>query len=265
MNCWHAFSHTPVVPRLPRRALSGSPGTREHVTRSAAAASRTDPLGAARLPVVTPTTGPGDTSPGSPGRSLVLLLAAVLTAILTLLVGPVGAANAVTATASGTITAAADNASGHTGPAAETRVGASTLAVASLVGAADGIAAGQRRGNVLPQPVSALATSVAAETGLGPLEQGAAKVPSEWGPGAANSKGVGTRWTDPANQGNGVRIDQGSPSSGFPSQQVDHVVVRSGGNILGPDGKPIVGSLSENPQAHIPLSDWLNWSSWNAP
>jgi RHS repeat-associated protein len=92
-----------------------------------------------------------------------------------------------------------------------------------------------------------------------------AKLPNSWGPGTPNTKGVGTRWFDPANKGNGIRIDQGIPGSSFPSQQVDHVVVRSGGRILGPDGKPIVGSLSENPQAHIPLSDWLTWSSWGAP
>ena len=90
----------------------------------------------------------------------------------------------------------------------------------------------------------------------------------DWGPGIANKKGVGTRldcWTDPANQGNRVRIDQGVPDSPLPYQQVDHVVVRSVERILGRDGKPIVGSLQENPEAHIPLSDWLNWTSWNMP
>lgn len=91
------------------------------------------------------------------------------------------------------------------------------------------------------------------------------KLPSSWGPGSPNAKGVGTRWFDPANKGNGVRLDQGIPGSSFGSQQVDHVVVRSGGRILGPDGKPIVGSLSQNPQAHIPLSEWRTWSSWSTP
>ena len=59
--------------------------------------------------------------------------------------------------------------------------------------------------------------------------------------------------------------DKAVPDSPFPSQQVDHVVVRSGGRIIGPDGKPIVGTLKENPDAHIPLSDWLNWTSGNSP
>jgi RHS repeat-associated protein len=104
-----------------------------------------------------------------------------------------------------------------------------------------------------------------AAEGAGALEQGAARVPSAWGDGVANSKGVGTRWFDPASKGNGIRIDEGIPGSSFPSQQVDHVVVRYNGRILGPDGQPITGSLRDNPGAHIPLSDWLNWSSWFAP
>ncbi|WP_162799151.1 RHS repeat protein [Nocardioides sp. 616] len=91
------------------------------------------------------------------------------------------------------------------------------------------------------------------------------RLPGSWGPGTPNAKGVGTRWFDPANKGNGVRIDQGIPGSSYASQQVDHVVVRNGGRIFGPDGKPIVGPLSQNPQAHIPLSDWLTWSSWSTP
>lgn len=49
------------------------------------------------------------------------------------------------------------------------------------------------------------------------------------------------------------------------SQRVDHVIVRRGGRILGPDGRPIVGSLKQNPDAHIPLSDWLKWTSWDTP
>ena len=91
------------------------------------------------------------------------------------------------------------------------------------------------------------------------------KVPTEWGDGGPTTKGVGQRWTDPGNQGNGIRIDRGNPNSPFLSQQEDHVVVRSGGRILDPDGKPITGTLAQNPAAHIPLQDWLKWRSWNAP
>lgn len=117
-------------------------------------------------------------------------------------------------------------------------------------------------------------TEVAANAGprmlpIGPWGQrvvdARTKLPGSWGPGVPNKKGVGTRWFDPSNPGNGVRVDQGLPGSTQLSQQVDHVVVRSGGKVIGPDGKPIVGSLSDNPQAHIPLADWMSWSSWSAP
>ena len=101
---------------------------------------------------------------------------------------------------------------------------------------------------------------------LSALEQGAAKMPSAWGEGVANVKGIGRRWVDPAApKANGIRIDEGVSGSTWPSQRVDHVVVRSGGRVLGRDGKPIVGRLRDNPGAHIPLSEWLGWSSWNIP
>jgi hypothetical protein len=144
-------------------------------------------------------------------------------------------------------------------------VGAISRAVEVLVEPPQHETAGQHPGRAEDSAETAVATGVAAKA-LTPLEQGAAKVPSEWGPGMANRDLGGTRWFDPsAPEANGIRIDEGVPHSPFPSQQVDHVIVRSGGRILGPDGKPIVGSLKQNPDAHIPLSDWLNWTSWNAP
>ena len=93
------------------------------------------------------------------------------------------------------------------------------------------------------------------------------KVPSGWGTGRPNKKGVGTRWVDPANpKTNGIRIDQGNPASPLTTQQVDHVVVRSGGEVIGRDGNPISGSIRDNYEmAHIPLDEWLTWSTWNAP
>jgi hypothetical protein len=66
-------------------------------------------------------------------------------------------------------------------------------------------------------------------------------------------------------KGGRIRIDQGVPDSPWPSQQVDHVIVRSGGPVLGRDGQSVVGSVKQNPDAHIPLSEWINWSSWNKP
>ena len=90
------------------------------------------------------------------------------------------------------------------------------------------------------------------------------KVPAEWGEAAENKKAVGVRWTDPSDVGNGVRIDKGDPESKWPSQRVDHVIVRSGGKVLGRDGMPIEGSIKQDAEnAHIPQSDWQNWQEWN--
>jgi len=132
-----------------------------------------------------------------------------------------------------------------------------------------GHASGTLLPNLIPFAVAKLRSATAASRAtntIGALERGSAKVPSTWGQGVASRKDVGTRWFDPAApQANGIRIDVGIPGSSWPSQQVDHVVVRSGGRILGPDGKPIVGELRDNLQAHTPLSDWLDWNSWNVP
>ena len=76
----------------------------------------------------------------------------------------------------------------------------------------------------------------------------------------------GTRWTDPEDMGNGIRIDQGDPLSPHPSQQVDHVVIRHRGVVLGRDGSPIPGTIREYYDlAHIPLVEWLTWSEWYKP
>jgi RHS repeat-associated protein len=91
------------------------------------------------------------------------------------------------------------------------------------------------------------------------------KFPGNW-TSKPNKKGVGTRWQDPNNPGNGVRIDQGNPNHSLPSQQVDHVVVRLNGRVIGQDGIPINGSVAENAEnAHIPLSEYENWSTWHSP
>ncbi|MBU2714242.1 hypothetical protein, partial [Zooshikella harenae] len=91
------------------------------------------------------------------------------------------------------------------------------------------------------------------------------KIPAGWG-NKANKKGVGTRWQDPDNPGNGVRIDQGNPHHSLSSQQVDHVIVRRNGQVIGRDGKQIQGSIKDNAeQAHIPLNEYQNWKSWDSP
>lgn len=82
------------------------------------------------------------------------------------------------------------------------------------------------------------------------------KFPDDW-TAQPNRKKIGYRWLDPENpKGNGVRIDKGDPNSPFPSQQVDHVIVRSGGVVIGRDGNPIDGAIDEDPEnSHIPLSE----------
>lgn len=92
------------------------------------------------------------------------------------------------------------------------------------------------------------------------------KIPLEWGKERPNKKKIGFRWQDPKDKGNGVRIDQGDPNNNSPSQQKDHVQVVSRGKVIGRDGKPIKGSIKEDPEnAHIPLEEWLNWKNWNSP
>ena len=92
------------------------------------------------------------------------------------------------------------------------------------------------------------------------------KLPSEWGMGQPSTKKGGWKWTDPDNQGNGLRVDPANPSSLWQTQQVEHVVVRSLGVVLGRDGKPITGTIKDDPiNAHIPLEEYRQWRTWNHP
>jgi filamentous hemagglutinin len=78
-------------------------------------------------------------------------------------------------------------------------------------------------------------------------------------------KPEGVKWTDPDNFNNSVRIDKGNLNSKFTSQKVDHVVVNSNGKVLGRNGAPINGGIRENAiEAHIPLSEYVNWKKWNS-
>ncbi|MFF2552041.1 hypothetical protein ACFVUS_13640 [Nocardia sp. NPDC058058] len=100
------------------------------------------------------------------------------------------------------------------------------------------------------------------------------KVPSGWGSPSANSKTgragrdakPGVRWADPNNKGNSIRIDKGDPNNQLPSQQVDHVVVNVNGRIIDRFGNPIIAPKpSKTAEAHIPLSEWLTWKTWDHP
>ena len=91
-------------------------------------------------------------------------------------------------------------------------------------------------------------------------------IPTEWGLGKPNSSGIGWRWENPHDKGDGVRIDKGVPGSDFESQRVDHVVVRQNGTVRGRDGERIRGSIRRDGRnAHIPLSEFVRWSRWGAP
>lgn len=86
------------------------------------------------------------------------------------------------------------------------------------------------------------------------------RIQKSWGDSKPNKKGVGERWQDPNDKGNGVRVDQGNPMNSQPVQQVDHVLVRSGGKVIGRDGNQIAGSIESNfEKAHIPLTDYVKW------
>ncbi|WP_459748298.1 hemagglutinin repeat-containing protein [Pseudomonas sp. 3A(2025)] len=91
------------------------------------------------------------------------------------------------------------------------------------------------------------------------------KFPESWAV-SPNKKGTGFRWQDPKNKGNGVRIDKGEAHISQPTQQVDHVIVRSNGKVIGRDGKPVVGSIKDHAEeVHIPLSEYRKWEKWNSP
>ena len=85
-----------------------------------------------------------------------------------------------------------------------------------------------------------------------PPQKARDKIPQEWGNGKPNRKGDGWRWEDPQNPGNGIRIDKGNPYHSLPSQQVNHVVIRQNGRVIGCDGRPIQGTIKNDPvSAHI--------------
>lgn len=73
-----------------------------------------------------------------------------------------------------------------------------------------------------------------------------------------NNKGKGSRFQDPKNAGNRVRVDKGNPKHDLPSQRPDHVVEQQGGRTVDVQGKPIEAQKpASTPEAHIPLRDWL--------
>ena len=86
----------------------------------------------------------------------------------------------------------------------------------------------------------------------------------DFGNPVANKKGEGLKWNTPHGKDN-IRIDKGDPNAQYSHQQVDHVRVNKGGQVIGRDGNPILKSDTNPypknaPEAHIPLSEWINWT-----
>ncbi|MGW3252455.1 RHS repeat-associated core domain-containing protein [Streptomyces fungicidicus] len=111
------------------------------------------------------------------------------------------------------------------------------------------------------------------DVGPGWFPYGSGKIPSGWsGPNMTKKyrkdmNKPGFVWRAPKGQ-DSVRIDKGDPNSVHATQQVDHVVINSGGRIVGRGGVllPPNARLQDYPvEAHIPLSEWQKWSNWNAP
>ncbi|MCX5409835.1 RHS repeat-associated core domain-containing protein [Streptomyces sp. NBC_00335] len=109
--------------------------------------------------------------------------------------------------------------------------------------------------------------------GPGWFPYGSAKVPNNWsGPHMTskykkNDNKAGFVWRAPRGQ-DSVRIDRGDLNSQWATQQVDHVVINSGGRIVGRGGEllPPNARIQDYPvEAHIPLSEWQTWRTWNAP
>ncbi|MET9219966.1 polymorphic toxin-type HINT domain-containing protein [Streptomyces sp. NPDC003300] len=109
--------------------------------------------------------------------------------------------------------------------------------------------------------------------GPGWFPHGSGKIPNEWsGPSMTrkfkkNDSKEGFVWRAPKGQ-DSVRIDKGDPGSQWGSQQVDHVIINSGGRIVGRGGQllPAGARIQDYPvEAHVPLSEWQTWRNWNAP
>jgi hypothetical protein len=76
-------------------------------------------------------------------------------------------------------------------------------------------------------------------------------------------KQIGLRWGD-VKGNNQIRIMQGNSKMPHKSQHKDYVQVRRGGKVIGRDQKEVKPTSSfsrpgDNPEAHIPYEEWVNW------
>lgn len=95
------------------------------------------------------------------------------------------------------------------------------------------------------------------------------KIPDHLDTPLTTQKGMGLRWGSQHGK-DSIRIDKGDPDAEFPHQKTDHVRINSNGKVIGRNGHPIQDSPSipkpkKSPEAHIPLSEWLEWKQWNKP
>jgi len=84
-------------------------------------------------------------------------------------------------------------------------------------------------------------------------------------------KSKGFLWSDGEKGNNYIRIMKGDPKAEHISQHVDYVRLVRNGQVIGRDGKPIIKETipglkpRKNPEAHIPLSEWVSWPEWFRP
>jgi len=72
-----------------------------------------------------------------------------------------------------------------------------------------------------------------------------------------SDKGEGTKYVDPKNRGNEIRIQKGDPNSKYPNQRGDYVRWKKDGQWLDKNGKPISGpEARKSPDGHIPFEEF---------
>lgn len=83
-------------------------------------------------------------------------------------------------------------------------------------------------------------------------------IPDNWRITGTDSAG-GTRYYDPSNPGNSVRVMQGNPNSPYPNSQAPYIRWQQNGQPLDMYGNKLPSA--KDPAAHIPLNDFtfLPW------
>jgi len=91
------------------------------------------------------------------------------------------------------------------------------------------------------------------------------KVPRSWGKSKRSNNIGGWRWFN-KNGKNEVRVQRAKSKSNHPSQQVNYVIIKRGGKYVDKYGRPRKeGTHKQEPDIHVPLSQWQTWRSWFKP